>query len=485
MTGTWRFSWLVIVVLVGGAGCAEYRAVDDTQQTPDPAYCAFCHGSVLEGVVQPGPPLDTLGNFVRLARGVGAHEAHLVGGGLSAPVPCETCHRVPVAAADTGHMDDPLPAETRFSGLALAGGAKPVAGVAEGDGADDAPYSEFSVVTCSSVYCHGATLSGGLAIKPAWNGPEGDLAKFSACDACHGFPPPAPHPDSPQCADCHGDVVSADGTFVDPTRHVDGTLDVTDVQSCTACHGYPPPPPHPESSHCIDCHDTASEDGGIALPEQHQDGQVQVTADCNACHGNVDNPAPPKDLSGSSDTSLPTVGAHQEHLLASSGLSGAVACEECHLVPDAFEDAGHVDGDDVAEVLFGSLSRTGGLNPAWSAGAANCTNTWCHGATLAGGSNNTPKWTTVDGTQDACGSCHGIDPGTDLHPGAFGDHAFMGQNCNNCHQGVANSGATAIEDTVRHINGTVDVVLQAGLWDPVARTCTPACHGEEGWEVDE
>jgi len=608
MTGTSRYSWLVILALAGAAGCAEYRAVDDPQQAPDPAYCAFCHGSVLEGMVQPGPPLDTRGNTIRKYRGVGAHDVHLAGGGLGAPVPCEACHRVPDAAADAGHMDDPLPAEIRFSGLALTGGVKPTIGIPLDEDGGKAPFDPFSVVTCDNLYCHGATLSGGQAVAPDWNGPEKDLARFSACGACHGYPPPAPHPDSSQCSDCHGDVVAADGTVVDPSRHVDGALDVSGAQSCTACHGgggspapptdlagnsdpaspgvgahrahleaahglssvvaceqchlvpgtvdqaghldgdpgaelifgslaslgglspawdpvtgqcanvychgadrpggaeqqpiwtdvdgsaracgachgYPPPAPHPDSSQCSDCHDTATPEGGIDKPEQHVDGQLQIkAADCNACHGNTDNAAPPTDLSGASDKTLSTVGAHQEHLLGPSGLTGPIACQECHVVPAAMGDAGHMDGDGVAEVVFGDLSGTGGLDPAWSTVDVECTNTYCHGATLAGGANTSPQWTTVDGTQAACGSCHGIDPGTGRHPSTFSDHGFMVKKCNNCHQGVANDGATAIEDTDRHVNGTLDVMLQVGLWDPVKRTCTPACHGEESWEEDD
>src|SRR5688572_19140325 len=65
-----------------------------------------------------------------------------------------------------------------------------------------------------------------------------------------------------------------------------------------------------ESSRCTSCHGDARRDGDALLRS-----------------------APPRDLLGASDTSYPGVGAHLIHLQA-SGTHAAIACAECHVVPE-------------------------------------------------------------------------------------------------------------------------------------------------------
>ncbi len=592
-----RFGWIVTVgwVLIG---CSEYRSAEVGEDASDSRYCLYCHGGVGEWA---GPFRDTRGHDAAAYRGVGAHQAHVTDARLASAIPCDTCHAVPESAEDPGHMDSALPAEVAFSGLARERGADPVLVNA---GIPNAPSDEFASLRCDNVYCHGATLSGGRAKSPTWNGAPEVLADFSSCDACHGDPPPLPHPTSRQCSDCHGDVVAPDGSIRDRARHVNGVLDVVpnitcsschgskdspapppdlagqtspsdrgvgahqahlrgphglasavtceechqvpgtvadpghldaepgaevamtgraangglspafDSQSgacsnvychgatlpggtltqpawndasgaaraCGACHGAPPPPPHAPSHDCGACHVQTAEGGQIKNPAVHINGQVEVEGGgCNSCHGNADNPAPPVDTHGQSDTALVTVGAHQSHLKAPSGLRGPLACEDCHVRPKAVSDPGHLDGDGVAEVTFGDLARTGGVEPAWDRGGARCASVYCHGATLDGGATQTPTWTTVDGSQKACGACHGVPPAVGKHPSVFEEHAFMGQDCTYCHQGVANATGTAIVGPDRHINGTLDVALSAGTWNPETRTCSPACHGPQKW----
>lgn len=784
MTGPLRITGLTLLTCAALSACVEYRDLAGETHERDPEYCTFCHGSVLEGVVLPAPPADTLGNASRMQRGVGAHAIHVTGGEIGGPVLCDNCHRIPEQAADAGHMDDSLPAEVYFTGLAVLQGLVATAGAPDKDegGATGPGYNEFAQVRCLNVYCHGATLSGGKATDPSWNGPDSELNPFSSCDSCHGFPPPAPHAASTQCSDCHGEVAAVDGTIADPTRHVDGVLDVSAIEDCSACHGsdaspappkdlagntdpeaigvgahqshlgalhgistaiaceqchvvpatvsddghvdgddqaelsfgslaalggltpaydagtgtcssvychgadrpgamepepvwndtdgspvecgachgFPPAPPHPATDECGACHDTADGSGGIAKPEQHVDGQLQISGggcntchgnaanaappldldglsettektvgahqehlmaasgisaavdceqchevpavvsaaghldgdgtaevtfgplartdgllpapewdagtetcdntychgatltggtnktpqwtkvdgsqdacgtchgfpppaphsgstacdgchaetvsggqiahpdkhidgtvqvtvgtECNACHGSELNDAPPTDLSGSSDTALTTVGAHQEHLTAASAIAGPIPCDECHTVPGAVGDAGHMDGDGTAEVQFGPLASTGGSQGQWTPGTEACSNVYCHGATLSGGTNQMPHWTMVDGSQDACGSCHGVSPPTGRHPSVLNDHAFMGTNCTFCHKGVTNSAGNAIDSADLHVDGTITVVLDSGTWDGVTKTCNPACHDDESWEEDD
>jgi hypothetical protein len=58
----------------------------------------------------------------------------------------------------------------------------------------------------------------------------------------------------------------------------------------------------------------------IAYPELHIDGKVDVNTDkpCDACHGSNGNYAPPRDTTGGTTTDKRGVGAHQNHLAAST-----------------------------------------------------------------------------------------------------------------------------------------------------------------------
>jgi predicted CxxxxCH...CXXCH cytochrome family protein len=408
-----------------------------------PRQCSECHGSD----ESPAPPADLLGEAAPARRGVGAHRAHLFSvHGLAKPVPCASCHIVPATSERPGHMDSPWPAKVVFGELALARGAKPVftAGKGTGDERKDAE----SPVSCSSVYCHGAGLSGGTASSPVWN--SASPADYRRCDACHGFPPAvkrnqAPHPVDAACSGCHSLTVSA------------------------------------------------ADDTAIARPENHINGRVEVkgpSIPCNACHGDpaAKNPAPGDpdtapalDVNGNAATTSIGVGAHQSHLRAK--LSAPVACGACHTVPTAVDSPGHNigsfasaicgachaaipspgssshDAGTRAPVVFAALARVDGATPTWNRSSATCSN-YCHGQTLFGGSNLKPKWTQVDGTQAACGTCHGLPPPAPHSPS---------NACSSCHDTVAADDVT-IAKPAQHVDGKVNVIGGS--------TCH-GCHGSE------
>ncbi len=352
--------------------------------------CNSCHGSA--GDPSGAPPQDLAGNSATTARGVGAHQAHLSSDGHLA-VECSACHVVPEAFGDPGHADDnDARAEVTFSGLAVHDGRTP-------------SYDSVDV-GCKNTYCHGGA-------EPKWTVVDGT---YSQCDACHGYPPPAPHPARTDCAQCHGMVVAADNTFVAPQLHVDGIV----------------------------------EDSGTS---------------CDSCHGGDGNPAPPKDTLGNTVTTARGVGAHRTHLAAST-THAAIACSECHVVPENLDDPGHVDTDLPAEVTFGALAAARGAQPAWD--GSGCSDVACHGgghvgapagafgagATM-GGTNHAPSWTTVNGTQAACGTCHGLPPPAP-HPART--------DCNACHGDVIAADGTFVDGS-KHVDGKVDV------------SCN-ACHGD-------
>ncbi len=286
------------------------------------------------------------------------------------------------------------------------------------------PSFDASQATCASTYCHGSTLNaGGSNTTPIWTRVDGTQA---ACGTCHGLPPPAStgHPTVTSglaaCVSCHPDTMNADGTVnVAGGKHMNGVVDAAGL-SCTSCHG-------------------------------------DATRSTNPA-------APPKGTKGETATTARAVGAHQSHLTANA-LRVAVSCSECHLVPTS---TSHSTG--TATVTFGAVANTGTAS-SWN--GTTCA-TYCHGATLTGGTNNNPTWTKVDGTQAACGSCHGIAPATGQH----GRSAHQSAGCVACHAGYS---ATSV-NTANHINGKKDLggaLIQT--YDPSTRSCAPACHGTQTW----
>jgi predicted CxxxxCH...CXXCH cytochrome family protein len=337
--------------------------------------CTMCHG----GTDGPSgaPPATTWGNAADAVR-VGTHTSHLAAThGLGKPVTCATCHPIPADALSPGHVDGGS-AEVVFAGLPMAPAGPPAWDRTSG--------------RCANVYCHGATLSGGAAATPLWTLADGTQR---ACGACHGAPPPAPHPVNPACGECHPGYGQ---DAVDPELHIDGKLD--------------------------------------------------ATLTCSSCHGSATSAAPPRGTRLEVATTTRAVGAHQAHL-AGGTLAAPVACSECHAVPAAMA---HSDG--TVQLAWGPLATARAAVPAFDPATLTCSN-YCHGATLAaGGSNSTPSWTTVDGTQDACGTCHGSPPPA--------PHT-ANPDCGLCHVGYTQTSVVV----ATHVNGVLDVK---------DLTCT-SCHG--------
>jgi predicted CxxxxCH...CXXCH cytochrome family protein len=485
---------------VGFTATSVDRAVHVDGKVDLQLACASCHG----GPENAAPPAGTHGESLTSLRAVGAHQAHVRGGALAAPMACAACHVVP---GEMLHSDED--ATVRFGGVAVAGGAIP-----DWDRASE---------TCSSTYCHGAFAGGDALNAPSWTIVNGTQA---TCGSCHGKPPPPPHFANPDCARCHAGYTA---TTVAVATHVDGVVNVRTMRcdschgsagvpappastrgetattaravgahrrhleagaigapvpcgtchlvptamdhfdgavqllpaagweaaistcanachgaarplwtkvdgtqaACGSCHGAPPPAPHVQNGACERCHDGYT--AATVNLATHVDGRVDVKPlTCDVCHGGLANAAPPLGTAGETATTARAVGAHQAHL-AGGTLGAPVACETCHPVPGAML---HADG--AVQVSL----------PGWDPAAATCSATSCHGAFA-------PSWTTVDGSQVLCGSCHGV-------PGA--PHT-ANPACGNCHPGYTASTVNA----ATHVDGDVDV-------KPM--TCT-ACHGDE------
>jgi predicted CxxxxCH...CXXCH cytochrome family protein len=258
--------------------------------------------------------------------------------------------------------------------------------------------------TCANNYCHGATLPSGTTTSVPWSG--GALL----CTACHGMPP--------------ADAVHGNGAQT----------------KCENCHA-----------------PTAGPNQTIATPASHIDGKVDASTSCGGCHGQGTDPTPPKDVNG--NLTGPKVGVHQQH--KNSTVSSPVACTSCHVSVTTYTSPGHVDHPYPANVIFSGLASAAGAVPSYTESTETCTNTYCHGATLAGGGSMTEVWSDTSGNASKCNGCHGMPPATPAHNGQ------SATSCNTCHTEVAGPNGT-IANSALHVDGLVQVS---------GGGCT-ACHGD-------
>jgi predicted CxxxxCH...CXXCH cytochrome family protein len=308
---------LAALLAVPLAACDVARPVAG-EEAVSSAACIGCHG----GEGSAAPPHSTKGATSTADVGVGAHAAHLKDGPFSRAIACGECHVVPRSVADAGHMDGK--ADVTFG---------PVGSIGEQARWDRA------TATCA-VYCHGSMLPGGSVKAPVWTKVDGTQA---ACGACHGAPPPAPHPQIANCSGCHPATVRSDGSIdVAGGAHINGKLDLNEgTAACGSCHGIPPPAPHAQSTSCGSCHPGYSATSVNAAT--HQNGKVDVNAQaCGSCH------AIP-----------PSTGQHGRHV------SRGYSCGTCH--------AGFTKTTAGASHLNGKVDVTA---PGWN--GTSCANS-CHG----------------------------------------------------------------------------------------------------------
>lgn len=318
----------------------------------------------------------------------------------------------------------------------------------------------YDYKSCRS--CHGATLQGvGDAVACA----QCHVGGAEACGTCHGQPPTtgahAAHYPRFACETCHpvparydepGHLQPRDAARVvlsglaragaiarapryENGRCVDSYCHGAQAPSwtggptqaaCGTCHTNPPTG-HYQGA-CVHCHaEVVDAQNTIRDARKHVDGRanaVDLSRGCTACHG------PPQELGG----------AHTAHLL-DNRVGRAVPCVTCHVVPERVDAPGHLDDIPGAEVIFSGLARAGGANPALAEGR--CGNTYCHGATLRGGTYVAPTWT--DGPRaTACGACHGVP-----YPNHYGGV------CADCHGAVVDRAYRIVRPAL-HMNGRVD-----------------------------
>ncbi|MFH1861638.1 MAG: CxxxxCH/CxxCH domain-containing protein [bacterium] len=302
--------------------------------------------------------------------------------------------------------------------------------------------------TCAE--CHGTDYTGG--------------SSQVSCYTCHSL---FPHPiewSNVNSSGFHGSAVSSSGFELNDCEdcHFEES---TQTWSCWSCHVYFP--------HAGDI--TSSQHGGLLASMHYQvwlcqtchgsdysGGSANVTClschtyspeACNTCHGtfsaapnDTSTWAPPPDVQGNTNTSLRSVGAHQQ-LVNGGTVGGPYSCNQCHILPNSVQEPTHLDTlPPQAEIHFGDIAtEEGELNPIWNPQTATCTNTYCHGNFEFGNPNNSPAvWTNQNGSQTQCGTCHGLPPTNPDHPQI--------SDCSLCHSNVVNQNYQIIAPWL-HVNG--------------------------------
>ncbi|MFA7404961.1 MAG: CxxxxCH/CxxCH domain-containing protein, partial [Pelobacteraceae bacterium] len=168
-------------------------------------------------------------------------------------------------------------------------------------------------------------------------------------------------------------------------------------------------------------------------------------------------------------------GAHTSHITSTDSLTAALNCSDCHGTV-TFTGATHMNG--AANFTWSTLATKGGaLTPAYSAATGQCSNVYCHGASMPGGdtagSNRTPTWNvaflSATLSRAACASCHGFPPAAASgHPAVTLPASWpavgaatgaLGTTCS-CHANISTTGTTYANIFVNkalHIDGTVQV----------------------------
>lgn len=414
--------------------------------------CLTCHSSI--GVHKAGISDPTSPNFhgknsstSPMANCQQCHGTNF-NGGISSPS-CAACHSG-ISVHKTGIMD---PNSANFHGKYQLPSGFSACQQCHGQNFTGGNLSPTCVTCHSAIGVHKAGIMN--PSSPDFHGKYQLTNGFTNCQQCHGANLSGGSV-SPSCATCHSTISVHKAGILDPSSaNFHGKFIANNqwnMTNCKQCHGANYSGGF-QSPTCLTCHNQA------AGPEA-----------CNTCHGNFSDPtkiAPPKDLNGNSATTFKGVGAHEKHLYTNS-FGKTVDCNNCHTVPQTLNSAGHLDGTLPAEVNLNGLAVFNiAANANYNYSNVTCANTYCHGnfeflkdsapvnyqfaysAPKMEGNKRSVIWNKVDGSEAACGTCHGLPP--------IGHVDFGGlSTCANCHTGVVDAQGNIIDKT-KHINGVINV----------------------------
>jgi predicted CxxxxCH...CXXCH cytochrome family protein len=211
--------------------------------------------------------------------------------------------------------------------------------------------------------------------------------------------------------------------------------------------------------------DSLVDDAGVEVEPATPDvDEPEVTPACGSCHGTLDDPTPPPDLSGAVDPAASGVGAHAAHVAAAS-THAPVRCKHCHVVPEDIDALGHRDDARPADVTHAGLAVAAGASGEYIDG--HCA-VYCHGSALRIDPVDSPAWTSTEVL--GCEGCHGQPPAAP-HPQA--------SDCQACHLEVIDEGGAIIRPAFHG-----DSILQAPHgahtahlgWSEGPRLACESCH---------
>jgi predicted CxxxxCH...CXXCH cytochrome family protein len=341
---------------------------------------------------------------------------------------------------------------------------------------------------CSTGSCH-EDGRGNAVASPTWG------TTVPNCSACHAtIPDTGSHLQhitgvGVTCGNCHKGAVQ--GSTV-PALHLNNVVDVykdvpgdfgggypaagkvkgSDFASCTTvnCHGRLSPTwgANTGNYQCTKCHGA-----GVALANFSTATFQQAAPGYNGVGLGVGRQSGIVTRNVSND---PKVGAHDTHMRSLNNLGKPVSCSDCHVVPATAFISGHMNGDATPtwsnlvqnkETIPGSARpytyQSGAIVPGYNPADGTCSNTYCHGGTMAGGNDKSPKWNdstylTGDRAHD-CSQCHGFPP---VNSARKAHNPATDMQCDSCHPhnggrpgtGVTSDGAAVGYDY--HINGNLE-----------------------------
>ncbi|HEY6872934.1 MAG TPA: CxxxxCH/CxxCH domain-containing protein [Geobacteraceae bacterium] len=410
--------------------------------------CEKCHGAgshAFYSTLGPGSTTDM--NDPTVGPVIGKHNAHINYSSshhYTKVVDCTGCHLKPAGPYSPGHIDRPLPATVSFVNSTTYTKSR-----LNGYTTVSPSYVYSPSKNCSNVYCHGGGLASNLGrgnysnvvadggalgspVTPTWNanmftnGWTDPNKNPDNCQKCHSSPPPAPNASYThygkkpnECCGCHPGVNTAGDGFDDPSYHIDGQV----KGGCTLCHGNPPTNSTTLASPAINALSP-----GVAGAHNTHYVNPNIGSDCSVCHNNrtIKMPSHTLDIGFNGYGGKFTSGT----FWAYSSMTNTVA-----------------------------VSTGGGtiVRQTNNAATKNSCIVYCHGGgtntlpPIGGGSNTNPKWEITDGSQVACGSCHGTSTTSAPTGGSHTWHATtntggLGLSCDTCHPH---------QDNNYHVSGNV------------------------------
>lgn len=429
----------------------------------------------------------------------GSHHKHASNeAGFGNGIACSKCHGFRNYSTSSAHINGAV--EWDLSTITTLATYR---GLNKGNTGAPAPTAPGTYGSCANLYCHSNVqtnngLSGPTSYaNPTWGG-------STNCGSCH------PEPNTSgghsqhvaasvtgfDCRVCHGS-----GGDANPLNHGNGYINFSFTGLGENTHysyssaKLPGSAPY-GSCYNGNCHGRRPKGDLVWGPST----SIPL---CDKCHTTNPSPAGFYSTTGPNGTRLNTdqyVGAHFQHITSMPfKLSAKYDCDECHNKPTGPYTPGHIDSALPAELTFGTTASSGVINnytsashqPAYSFGARQCSNVWCHGAGMAsvegtglygsaisdGATPNanriaSPTWNSpfLTGTSADCQKCHSSPPPAPMpgynHWDDDNNRAYLMTDCYKCHNSV-NTAGTGFVNAANHANGVVDSCLHCHGLPPV------------------